>query len=461
MNEYAGMGRGNEETPLEIAERAVEQARPLKADVEAYAQAGRTVTIKVFQGDVESATVAEPRGVGIRAVRDGRTGYAFSTDVSPEGTSRAVAEIMRALEAADNDRYAGLPEGGDYEAIGDLWSAGVVDTSIEQKTALALQAEEIALAVDGVVAVEESVYTDEEEHVAVCSSRGVRAESRTSYGFVYVVAHAGQGTERQSGLGFDAGRDPGKLDPRQAGLEAAAKANALVGGRQCKTGSYTVVLDGLVVSALLSTVVRALSADAVLKGRSVFGGELGKVIASDRLSLVDDGLDPRGMATSPFDGEGVPQQRTVVIEEGVLCTYLYDTRSARWQGGGAGSTGNARRASYRSLPGVGSSNLVVAEGEGTLEEVIRRVGDGLYVGSVAGVHSGVNPVSGEISLGVTGNLISKGRMGTPVREVTMATDFRALLAGVCDVGGDTRWIPLYGSVCTPCVVVEGVAVSGA
>lgn len=461
MNEDASTDRGRVETPLEVATRAVEQARSLKADVEAYVQAGRTVTIKVFQGDIESATVAEPRGVGIRAVRDGKTGYAFSTDVSPEGTAQVVAEVMRCLEAADEDKYAGLPEGDDYESIGDLWSAGVIDTSIEQKTALALQAEEIALAVDGVVAVEESVYTDEEEHVAVCSSRGVHAESKTSYGFVYVVAHAGQGTERQSGLGFDAGRDPSRLDPRQAGSEAAARANALVGGRQCKTGSYTVVLDAVVVSALLSTIVRALSADAVLKGRSVFEGELGKMIASGMLSLVDDGLDPQGMATSPFDGEGVPQQRTVLLEEGVLRTYLYDTRSARWQGGGAGSTGNARRASYRSLPGVGSSNLVVAKGEGTLEEVARRVGNGLYVGSVAGVHSGVNPVSGEISLGVTGNLISNGKIGAPVREVTMASDFRALLAGVSDVGGNTRWIPLYGSVCTPCVVVEGVAVSGA
>lgn len=453
---------GPAETPMEVAARAVEQARRLKADVEAYAQSGRTVSVKVFEGGVESATVAEPRGVGIRAVRDGRTGYAFSTDVSPEGTARAIEEVQGALEAADRDRYSGLPDAvaSGYPVVGDLWSSGVGDLSLEQKTALALQAEEVALAADGVGAVEESVYSDEEEHIAVCSSRGVIAESRMSYGFVYVVAHAGQGNERQSGLGFDAGRDPSNLDPWAAGIEAAEKASALVGGRPCKTGSYTAVLDRVVVSALLSTAVRALSADAVLKGRSIFAGKLGQAVASDLLSVVDDGLDPQGMATSPFDGEGVPQQRTVLLEDGVLRNYLHDCRSARWQGDGARSTGNARRTSYRSLPGVGSSNLVVRRGEGTLEQVVDRVGSGLYVGSVAGVHVGVNPVSGEISVGVTGNLIEDGQIAAPVREITMATDFQALLEGVCDIGGDKRWIPLYGSVCTPCVVVEGIAVSG-
>ena len=462
MNGQDGHGKGTAQTALEVAEQAVGQAGQLKADVEAYVQFGREVTIRVFGGEVESATVAEPSGVGIRAVRDGKTGYAFSTDLTTEGIAKAVAEAQRGLEAADTDEYSGLPEAvhSEYPEIRDLWSPGVSELSMEQKTALALEAEQAALAAEGVEAVEESVYSDETASIAVCSSRNVRAESRSSYGFVYVVAHAGRGQDRHSGLGFDAGRDPTRLDASVAAQEAAEKANALVGGRPCKTGRYSVVLDRVVVSALLSIVVQALSADAVQKGRSVFAGRVGEMVASQLLSLVDDGLHPEGVATAPFDGEGVPQQRTLLLDKGVLRTYLYDSLSARREGVKACSTGNARRASYRTLPRVGSSNLVVGAGDGTLEDVARRVGEGLYVGSVAGLHAGVNPVSGEISLGATGNLIERGVIGTPVREVTIATDFGALLGGVCDLGSDERWIPLYGSICTPCVAVEGVAVSG-
>jgi PmbA protein len=333
--------------------------------------------------------------------------------------------------------------------------------SIERKTALALQAEAAALGSPGVVAVEESVYSDEEEHIAMASTLGVRAESMQSYGFVYAVAHAGLEMERQTGLGFDAARDPAVLDAGRAGREAGQKAAALVGARQCKTGAYTLVLDREVASALLSTVVQALSADAVLKGRSVFAGRLGGVIGSAGLTLVDDGLRPEGMATCPFDGEGVPQQTTTLVEEGVLRSFLYDHRSARREGGDARSTGSARRSSYRTLPRVGSSNLVVRPGTGSLSDLLKRVGEGLYVESVAGLHSGVNPVSGEISVGISGRLIEGGVAGTPVREVTIATDFVTLLSSVCDMAGDSRWIPFYGSVNTPSLAIGGVTVSGA
>jgi PmbA protein len=453
---------GPSATPLDIARLAVERAGSLDADVEAYVQFGRTVSIKVFGGEVESVTVAQPRGVGIRAVCDGRTGYAFSTDVSESGVLRALGQAKADLEVADPDPYCGLPnvDPSEYRPLGGLWQPGVSAMSLEQKTGLALQAEATALSIAGVEAVEESVYEDEEEHVAMASTLGVEAEAKQSYCFVYSVAHAGQDADKQSGLGFDAGRDPTCLDPTLAGREAADKALALVGSRPCKSGLYDLVLDREVAAALLSTVVQALSAEAAQKGRSVFAGKLGSKVGSSLLTILDDGLNPEGMATCVFDGEGVPQRVTTLLDGGILKSFLHDTRSARREGGGAISTGSARRSSYRTLPRVGASNLVVRPGAGTFEELLARVGEGLYVGSVAGLHAGVNPVSGEISLGVSGCLIQKGITRAPVREVTIATDFGAFLSSVCDIAADSRWIPLYGSVCTPTLVVQGVAVSG-
>jgi PmbA protein len=433
------------------------------AQVEAYVERGRTVTIKTFGGEVESVTVAEPSGLGVRAIREGRTGYAFTSDLSEEGVRRALYRATDNLKAADTDEYSLLPgrERAGYPVLSGLWRPGISEMPLDRKTELALAAESAALAVAEVETVEESVYSDEEVHVAIASTAGVEAESAQSFCFVYVQAHAGRDRERQSGLGFSAAREPDGLDAEAAGRDAGEKAQALLGARPCPTGLYTVVFDREVVAALLASVARALSADAVQKKRSVFAAKLGETMASSLLNLTDDGLAAEGMATRPFDGEGVAQRTTSLIEDGVLRSFLHSSYTARKAGSGSRSTGNAARGSYRTLPGVGATNLVVRPGEGTLEALLSRVGEGLYIDSLAGLHSGVNAISGEISVGATGRMISGGALAAPVREVTVATDFVSLLKGVRDLGGDARWTPLYGSAYAPSLSVEGITVSGA
>jgi PmbA protein len=430
-------------------------------DLEVYCESGRTTSIKVYNAEVESLSVAEPSGVGVRAVRAGRVGYAFTADLSDPGLDAVLAAAVANVEVTDADPFAGLPaRAAEYPAIGGLWRPGVARMRLEDKIALALDVEKAALACPQVDTVEESAYSDEESRVAICSTTGVEAEAEHSFCYVWAQAHAGQGDDRQTGLGFSAERDPEELDAAAAGREAGEKASALLGARPCDTGAYSLVLAPEVMGALLSYLARGLSADAVQKGRSVFQGRLGEAVGSPMVTLSDDGLAPAGMATNPFDGEGVPRQTTRLLEGGVLTAYLHSSYTARKAGEAAASTGNAERASYRGAPTVAATNLVVQPGIGTLEDLIGRVGSGLYVENVAGLHSGVNVVSGDISVGVTGRLIVGGALDRPVREVTVATDFLSLLGSVVDLGGDVRWIPLYGSVCTPSVAVERVTVSG-
>ncbi len=353
------------------------------------------------------------------------------------------------------------PSAESYPYIDGLWRAGVGATSVEQKIDLALRAESAALSCRDIEAVEESVYADNETRIAIVSTAGLEAEVEQTFCFLYVVAHAGRNGERQSGLGLSSGREPSALQPETAGDEAAEKARVLLGASPCATGSYTVVFDREVVAALLSSLVPALSAEAVQKGRSVFAGRLGETVASSLITLVDDGLASEGMATSPFDGEGIPQQSTVLLEGGVLRSYLHSSYTARKAGGETRSTGNAGRASYRTFPGVRPTNLVVPAGDAGLDAVLARADEGLYVEGVSGLHSGVNAISGEISVGVTGRLIAGGELGRPVREVTVAADFAHLLGSVSEVAGDARWIPLYGSAFVPSVTVQDIAVSGA
>ena len=447
---------------LDIAKRALDRGFRLGADLEVYFQEGRTTSIKVYGGEVESVAMSEPRGLGVRAARNGQVGYAFTADLSDGGLDGVLAAAVANVDVTDSDPYASLPPRATvpYPSIAGLWRPGVGRLRLEDKVNLALTVERTALASPKVETVEESAYSDEESRIAICSTTGVEAEAESSFAFVWSQAHAGHDEDRQSGLGYSAARDPQELDAEAAGREAGEKAAALLGARPCATGSYTVVFGREVVAALLSYVAQGLSADAVQKGRSVFAGKLKEAIGSSLVVLADDGLAPEGMATNPFDGEGVPRQRTALLEGGVLQAYLHSTYTARKAGENAASTGNAERPSYRAAPKVAATNLVLTPGSGTLADLAARVGTGLYVESAAGLHSGVNVVSGEISVGVSGQLIENGVLGRPVREVTIATDFLSLLGSVSDLGGDLRWIPNYGSVSTPSVAVQGITVSG-
>ena len=447
-------------SPLDLARAALERGMRPGVALEVYAQFGRTLSIKAFGGEVESVASAEPRGLGVRAIVKDRQGYAYSGDLSAGGIDLVVVEALANARASDPDPYVGLPERLPYPEIAGLWREGVSGTTLAEKMRLALEAESAALAEPEIEAVEEATYAESESTIAIASSQGVEATTQQTFCYLYLLAHAKRGGDLESGQGFSAGREPADLDAVSAGHEAAGKARVLLGAAPCKTATRTVVFDREVAAALLAMICQALGADAVQKGRSVFGALVGRQVASERVTLFDDGLATGGMGTSPFDGEGVPQQRTPLISGGVLTSFLHNTYTARRQGNGVRSSGNASRSSYRGLPGVGSSNLVLTSGYGTLEQLLARVGDGLYVESVSGLHSGVNPVSGEISVGVTGRLIEEGRAARPVREVTIASDFLAILEHVVDVGADGRWVPLYGSVFCPSFAVEGVAVSG-
>jgi PmbA protein len=261
-----------------------------------------------------------------------------------------------------------------------------------------------------------------------------------------------------TGLGVGMGRDPGELDPEAIGAEAAERALALVGARQPASRRCPVVLDAFVAASFIGFIGAMTSADAVQRGRSLFAGREGEEVADPALRLADVGTEPEGPSSAPFDGEGTPTRSTPLIEDGRLLGFLYDSRTARQAA--RASTGNASRVSYRAAPSVGTTNLIVEAGELDLAALAARAGDGLYVTDVAGLHSGVNPVSGTFSVGASGRLIENGEFGAPVREITIASDLVSMLKAVRFVGSEARWVPFGGSVKTPPLMVAEMAVSG-
>jgi PmbA protein len=443
----------------DVARRGVEAAQAAGAgEAEAWVESSESRSIRVYDGQVESLSDSGGRGIGIRAFLDGRNGYAYGTDLSAEGI-RAVASQAHALAAlADPDEYAGLPDENGTTPIEGLASPGMDRWSTDAKVGLALAVDHAARSSPGISQVEQTVYSDAEGTSAIANSRGFSASSTATAAWAYSSAFAGEGEDLMTGMGIGLGRDPGALDPRAIGSEAAARALALMGARQPTSRRCPVVLDAFVAASFAGFIGGMLSADAVQRGRSLFAGREGDEVADAGFALTDDGRHPEGPSAGPFDGEGSATRRTPLIAGGRLSGYLYDSRTARKDG--RRTTANAGRGSYRSPPSVGTTNLIIEPGEGTLEDLVARAGDGLYVTEVAGLHSGVNPVSGTFSVGASGRLIENGELGAPVREITIASDLVSMLRGVSAVGGDPRWIPLGGSVQAVPLLVQEMSVSG-
>jgi PmbA protein len=253
-------------------------------------------------------------------------------------------------------------------------------------------------------------------------------------------------------------RGPAGLDPAAIGREGAERAVAMIGAGKPSSRSCPVVFDPTVAASFIGLIGGALGANAVQRGRSPFAERLGEEVASEALVLHDDGLNADGLGSAPFDGEGVPRRRTVLIEGDRLQAFLYDTYTARRAG--SASTGSAGRSGYRSLPAVSTSNLTVAPGSLSFEQLLGEAGDGVYVTDVAGLHSGVNPVTGVFSVGASGRTIAGGELAEPVREFTIAGDLVSMLRAVRGAGAQPRWVPFGGSVLTPELLIGEMTVSG-
>jgi PmbA protein len=444
----------------QAARAAVDAAMASGADeADAWCEESSEREIRVYDGEVESLTDASSRGIGVRVFRGGRLGYAFGTDLSDDAVASLAHDAGEAASVADSDEYAGLPEDAGATPVDGLRSPELERWTTERKVELALAVERAARAHPDVSQVEQVVYADSEARGALANSRDFSGSFEATSAWAYASAFAGEGADLMTGLGLGLGRDPAELDPDAIGGEAAERAASLKGARQPESRRCPVVLDPFVAASFVGFIGGMLSADAVQRGRSLFAGREGDEIAASTLRVADDGTLPDGLASAPFDGEGSPRRRTPLIEDGRLRTFLFDCRTARKAG--RETTASADRGSYRTPPSVGTSNLVIEAGDGSLGDLVERAGDGLYVTDVAGLHSGVNPISGTFSVGATGRLIEGGELAAPVREITIASDLVSMLKAVLAVGSERRWVPFGGSVQAAPVLLAEMAVSGA
>lgn len=442
----------------EAAERVLRRARREGAEeAEVYISSGTEFTVKVYQREIESLVSAESRGIGLRTLREHRVGFAYTSDMDPQALDQLVDEALENGRYNHPDPANVLPETRPLEPLAGLYSPALSRADPQRKIDFALEMERRAISLDPRVRrVSEAVYSDGSGEVAIYNSRGLEASYQRSVAYGVLETIAEQGSEMQSGFAFTHGRDMDALDLEAVVSEAVENAAGLLGATRVPTARVPVVLHPHAAAMILGILSSSFSADAVLKGRSLLAGRIGQPVASEPVTITDDARLPDGLASRPFDGEGVPAQRNELIQAGVLRSYLHNTYTAKRSG--ERSTASAVR-SYKSVPEVGVSNLVLTPGETSREALLARVDNGLHVSQLHGLNT-VNPVSGEFSLGITGHWIEKGRLTRPVRELTVAGNVIDLLKRIACVGNDLRFIFAGGFVGSPSVLIEELPVGG-
>ena len=425
---------------LELATRVAGWARDGE-QVEAYVARGRDTDVEVFEGEVESLSSAESAGIGIRVVLGSRQGFAYAGSLDEGVVAETLGEARDNAGFATPDEWAGLVEPDGVAPVGlDLWRDELAAYPTEEKVARALELEARVRSADPRIRqVQSAGWGDSAVETAVASSTGVAVAARRTVCSVSTYVAAGDGAETQTGYGWSVGRGPSELDVVEAASDAVERATRLLGATKPSSRHLTVVLDPMVTASLLAIVAGTLDGEAVSKGRSLFADRLGQQVAAGVLTLVDDPTDPEAFGATPYDAEGLATRRTVLLGDGVLRQFLYDGYSARRAG--TESTGSAVRAGYKSGPHPGARALAPVPGPLTREQLHAAVGEGLVVQSVSGLHSGVNPVSGDFSVGAEGLLIRGGEPAEPVREVNIASTLQRMLLGVLHVGSDLERLP--------------------
>jgi PmbA protein len=448
------------ETDLrELAQDIVRRAMAGGASAaECVVREGDEFSTLVRLGQVETLKEAGSKAIGVRVFNGQRAASTYSSDFSSEGLDRMVKSALELARITSEDPYSGIPEPAQLGSLSgdlDLYYRDVYSLPGEERIEYARRTEKAALDYDPRIKNSEGGSFDAATgRKVLANSHGFVGEYRRSYCSVAAVPIAQADTgAMQRDYWFSVARTLKKLEsPEEVGRIAAQRTLRRLGARKAKTAQVPVVFDPMVATSMLDHIFEGVNGDSVYRGASFLAGKLGQKVAGDNLTIIDDGTMRGGFGTSPFDGEGVPTRRTVVIDHGVLRSYLLNTYTAKKLG--LATTGNAARG-LAGTPGIGPGNYFVKPGAKTPQQIIGDIQEGLFVTEFLG--HGVNLVTGDYSRGASGLWISGGELAYPVEEITVAGNLKEIFFNISEVGNDLEF---RGAVACPTIRIDGLTVGG-
>ncbi len=431
-------------------------------DAEVVAYEGEEFSAQVRLGQVETLKESGSRAIGLRVFNGLRTASTSSSDLSREGLEKLVEGAVMLAKVTSEDPFVGLPDASAFGQLrGDLglYFDDVNDLPPAERIEIARRCEAAAMACD--VRIQNSGGGDFDtaaSHKVLLNSRGFTGESKRSYcGFSTAPIAVDENGKMQRNYWYSSSRTTRMLEsPEEIGRIAAARTLRRLGARQVKTQRVPVVFSPEIARSIMGNIFEAANGDSIYRHATFFDEMLGQRVAGENITVVDDGTlvfnGIGGFGTSAFDGEGLPTRRTVLVDRGILKSYVLNTYTARKLG--LASTGNAARG-LAGNPGIGAGNFFLEAGTSTPEEIIGEVKQGLYVTETMGF--GVNLVTGDYSQGASGLWIENGELAYPVEEITIAGNLKDMYRNIVAIGND---LVFRSASASPTIRVDGMTIAG-
>jgi len=438
-----------------LAEELVKKCLKKGADgAEIYIENGRNLSLEVRKGEVETVEEAASYGAGIRVFVKGRMAFASSNDLGEKALDDALGRAIEFARITTADPNNVLPDDKGVTDIAGLYDPQIAKISMEQKIELAKRIEQLAMKDPRITKSDGARYGEAEGEVVIANSNGLAKSFRSSACSLGVSVVAEKGDQKSSGGEYCGARSFSDLKPaEEVAAKAARDAYEALDPRPLKTQKAPVIFYADVAYALLGGILGAINGERVLQGASFLGKRMGQKIGSELVTLIDDGTREKGIASEPFDGEGVPTQRRVIVDKGVLKGFMYNTIIAKRAG--VRSTGNASRGGFTSLPEIGPHQFYLAAGQAKPEDIIKVTKTGLLVKEVTGY--GINPVNGNFSGGASGFWIEDGKIAFPVKGLTIAGTADEMLNGIEMVADD---LDLSRSMAAPTFRIRLLQIGG-
>ncbi|MBN1383755.1 MAG: TldD/PmbA family protein [Elusimicrobia bacterium] len=423
------------------------------ADVEIFADRSNGTTVVWSEKKLEDCYTSEAQGIGLRIIRDGKAGFSYTNDFSKTAVDNLISSAIKNCEFLPPDKHNSLSFPSTVKSELDINDKSFGMLSIEDKISLLRDEEKRALSNKKVKSVLKTSYSESMHETFIINSNGVMLASSGTVFSYSMSCVACEGHETQVGGESTVRRISDELNFSETTAEAVKNSVELLGAKRIKTGNYPIIFNQNVGCEFLSLFGLSFSAFSVQKNVSLLKGKLGQKVCSDMLNIIDDGTLLGGVATSSFDDDGIPTQRTIILEKGVLKNYFYDLYTANKDN--VKPTGNASR-SYSGLSVPAPTNIYIEQGKTSFNNLLKNIDKGLYITETMGMHN-ADAVSGEFSVGINGFFIENGSIKFPVHGVTIAGNIMDLFNNISDLGNDLKF---YGNIGSPSFLVNRLTVAG-
>lgn len=430
-------------------------------EYEIYYVDGDSFKVTIYKGEIDQYSLNSHSGLSFRGLYNGNMGYSYTEVLDDYAVEMLIKDAKQNALAIEDEEVDIIYGGKDSYTDIKGYNQALAQMGADEKIKLALQLEKDTLAQsEKVKTLDECMIVTGEGESRIINSKGLDLQYKSNTIYAIAAPVVEEKGKVNTAFAFKATNDFTEIDTKAIAKEAVDDALAYMGAESVSTGKYKVIIRNDVMADMLATFSGIFSAYNVQKGMSLLKGKVGTHIASKAVTIIDDPLMEKGLASSPFDAEGVACYTKTVVEQGKLITLLYNLKTALKDG--AKSTGNASKGSYSSPVGVSPSNFYVKPGEKGLEELIKALGNGILITEVQGLHSGANGVSGDFSLAAKGFEIKDGKTIKPVEQITVAGNFYSLLQDVIEAGADLKFGMPSGGGCfgSPSLIVKELAISG-